>query len=84
MTRPVASSARPVPPPLAVGESDAALMVGVSVSHLRKAVDNGALPPPRDLAGRKIYLVEDLARWLAALPGWDAAPVDNAWDGASP
>ncbi|MDR1515442.1 MAG: helix-turn-helix domain-containing protein [Synergistaceae bacterium] len=63
----------PVDQPLMVNDVDAARLLGVSASYLRKSRSTGAVghrtPPPPFVRvdGRRLYRVADLRAWVAAL-----------------
>jgi hypothetical protein len=59
-------------PPMAVNEPQAAAFINVSPRNLRTLVEKRLIPPPRALGGRKVWLVEELAAALRALPVADA------------
>jgi hypothetical protein len=64
--------------PLLLGEKDAALVLGVSISFLRKSRCDGALrertpaPPFVPVGGRRYYRVADLKSWVDGLLGREA------------
>jgi hypothetical protein len=64
--------------PLLLGERDAALALGTSVSFLRRARSEGArkgrtpAPPFVAIGGRRYYKTADLKSWVEGLTGKEA------------
>ncbi|MDR1510810.1 MAG: helix-turn-helix domain-containing protein [Synergistaceae bacterium] len=64
--------------PLLLGEKDAALILGTSLSFLRKARSEGArggrtiAPPFVAVGGRRYYRTADLKSWVEGLAGREA------------
>jgi len=53
---------------IAYSQDEAAALVGISVSTLKKAANDGYVP--RHFLGRKpLYLREDLIEWIRSLDG---------------
>jgi hypothetical protein len=65
-----------MPEPFALRREAAAAYVGLSAGHFDKAVDEGSMPGPIDLAGVKVWSRRALER---ALDPEAIAPV-NPWD----
>ncbi len=66
----------PKPEPYALRRAEAAAYVGLSAGHFDKAVDQGDMPAPVDLAGIKVWSRRALERALD--PG--APETANPWD----
>ncbi len=73
--------------PIAVSEAEAAALVSVSIVHFREAVRAGTMPAPRNLNGRKVYLVSELEAAIRTLPAWQGAAragLDDGWGDDAP
>lgn len=64
-------------PPLGVSRDEAAAFVGVSVSKFDQMVNDGRMPPPKRIDGRKVWDVRRLTAAFDDLPDDDAP---NPWD----
>ncbi|HRJ59999.1 MAG TPA: hypothetical protein PKZ99_02345, partial [Azospirillaceae bacterium] len=64
-------------PPLGVARDEAAAFVGVSVSKFDQMVNDGRMPPPKRIDGRKVWDVRRLTAAFDDLPDDDAP---NPWD----
>jgi hypothetical protein len=64
--------------PLMLNDKDAALLLGLSPSYLRKSRSDGQIgdrtpaPPFIKLGGRRLYRVADLKEWVASLESREA------------
>ncbi len=52
--------------PLLIGAKELALLLGVSVRHLRRMDAAGELPRPVTLGKRVLWRTEEIQRWVAA------------------
>jgi predicted DNA-binding transcriptional regulator AlpA len=59
---------------------EAALYIGVSPSKFHQLVDDGRMPGPRRIDGRKLWDVRELDQCFDDLPHVDGAAVGNSWD----
>ena len=60
--------------PISVGRDHAAAMLGIGLSTFEAHVSRGALPRPRQLGGRAVWLVEELRAAAHALPASELLP----------
>jgi predicted DNA-binding transcriptional regulator AlpA len=85
------SAARKIRPcsrdPIGLGAEDAAAFIGVSAGTFYKAVENGLMPEPFELFGRKIWSATEIEAALKRLPRRGAPSQDGAdpdlWDDVS-
>lgn len=68
--------------PRGVDRSAAAVYVGVSVTKFDILVDDGRMPKPRRIDGRKVWDIRELDSAFDALPhdGETDKPLVNEWD----
>ncbi|MDI9847324.1 hypothetical protein QM467_04525 [Rhodoblastus sp. 17X3] len=70
---------RPCPrDPIGLGAEEAAAFIGVSASTFAKAVENGLMPAPFELFGRKIWSAGEIETALNRLPRRGAGRQDDA------
>ncbi|MCX5517779.1 hypothetical protein OSH10_04975 [Kaistia defluvii] len=53
---------------IALGRTEVAEAIGVSVASVDKMVREGALPPPRKWHSRKLWLVSEIEAYLSEWP----------------
>ena len=63
-----------------LGESEAALYVGLGATKFRELVAEGRMPKPRLIDGRRIYDVDDLDAAFKSLPIEGGEERPNSWD----
>lgn len=61
--------------PLAVAKTEAAALLGISVSSLERMMKNGAVPGRIDLGGRVVFRLATLRAWVAA-----SCPDPSGWE----
>lgn len=71
------SALRPVPR-RGLSHDEAAMYVGVGAGKFDDMIDDGRMPAPRRIDGRKVWDVRELDLAFDALPR-DDAPVGNSW-----
>jgi len=64
-------------PAICVSKSSAAAMLNLSPGKFSELVDTGAMPKPRCVGSRRLWLVTELYTCAAALPSQDE---DDTWD----
>ena len=79
MTRAL-SDVRPVPR-RGLSRTEAAMYICISPGKFDELVADGRMPKPRKIDGRKIWDIRALDLAFDALPGEDAPPTPNSWEG---
>ena len=79
MTRAL-SDVRPAPR-RGLSREEAAMYICISPGKFDELVADGRMPKPRKIDGRKIWDIRALDLAFDALPGKDAPPTPNSWEG---
>lgn len=66
--------------PLGLGEHDAAESIGISSSKFRQLVDDGRMPKPRKIDGRRVWDVDELRAAFKSLPRDGGEAVEDSWE----
>lgn len=67
-------------PPLGLCRVMASQYIGVSVSKFDQLVDDGRMPVPKRIDGRKVWHRVAIERAFERLPEDGPDPLDNPWD----
>jgi excisionase family DNA binding protein len=59
---------------------EAAMYIGVSAGKFDDMINDGRMPAPRRIDGRKVWDVRKLDLAFDALPRDDVVPVGNSWE----
>lgn len=62
-----------------LGAIEAAAAVGLSASFFRSLVDEGRMPPPREINGRRVWDVDELRAAFKALPHASGPAEIDTW-----
>jgi predicted DNA-binding transcriptional regulator AlpA len=82
MTRPTAlSQNRPVPR-RGLSRDEAAMYIGIGITKFDEMVEDGRMPRPRRIDGRKVWDVRELDLSFDELPRVETPASGTSWDDA--